>query len=77
MSDSQSNSKVNPGGKRGIYIGSAITGVVTAFIPDPDAASQEESTISGASGIAADDNGTVYAADVAPHKLRKYVKVKQ
>ena len=77
MSDSQSNSKVNPGGNRGIYIGSAITGMVTAFIPDPDAASQEESTISGASGIAADDNGTVYAADVAPHKLRKYVKIKQ
>ncbi len=77
VSDSQSNSKVNPGGKRGIYTGSAITGVVTAFIPDPDAATQEESTISGASGIAADDNGTVYAADVAPHKLRKYVRVKQ
>ena len=68
---------MNPGGKRGIYIGSATTGVVTAFIPDPDAARQEESTISGASGIAADDNGTVYGADVAPHKLRKYLRVKQ
>jgi hypothetical protein len=65
---------VNPGGKRDIYSGSAITGVVTAFSPDPDAATQEESTISGASGIAADDNGTIDAADVAPHKLRKDVK---
>ena len=32
--------------------------------------------ISGASGIVADDQGTIYAADVGPHKLRKYVKVK-
>jgi hypothetical protein len=24
----------------------------------------------------ADDQGTIYAADVGPHKLRKYVKVK-
>jgi sugar lactone lactonase YvrE len=76
VSDSQSNAKVNPGWTRGIYIGSAVTGVVTAFIPDPDAATQEKTTISGASGIAADDSGTVYAADVAPHKLRKYVKVR-
>ena len=29
-----------------------------------------------ASGIAADDAGTIYAADVAAHNLRKYVKVK-
>jgi hypothetical protein len=32
--------------------------------------------ISGASGIVADDKGTIYAADVGPHKLRKYVKIK-
>ena len=29
-----------------------------------------------ASGIAADDAGSIYAADVAAHNLRKYVKVK-
>ena len=28
---------------------------------------------SGASGIAADAQGTIYAADVGPHRLRKYV----
>ena len=32
--------------------------------------------ISGASGIVADDKGTIYAADVGPHRLRKYVKIK-
>jgi DNA-binding beta-propeller fold protein YncE len=74
VSDSYSNEKLNPGRKRGIYIGSARDGKVTAFIPDPDLAKQEELTISGASGIAADDEGTVYAADVGPHRVRKYVK---
>ncbi|OFW17899.1 MAG: hypothetical protein A3H97_15765 [Acidobacteria bacterium RIFCSPLOWO2_02_FULL_65_29] len=75
VSDSYSNATLNPGRRRGIYVGSAKDGKVTAFIPDPDAARQEQLTISGASGIAADDMGTVYAADVGPHKLRKYVRV--
>jgi hypothetical protein len=30
--------------------------------------------ITGASGIAADEEGTIYAADVGPQRLRKYVK---
>jgi len=29
--------------------------------------------INGASGIVADAKGTIYAADVGPHRLRKYV----
>jgi hypothetical protein len=29
-----------------------------------------------ASGIAADEEGNIYAADVGGHNLRKYVKVK-
>jgi hypothetical protein len=74
VSDSQSNSKVNPGGTRGIYVGSARDGRVTAFIPDPDLGQAEINQISGASGIVADEKGTIYAADVGPHRLRKYVK---
>jgi hypothetical protein len=76
VSDSQSNSTVNPGYTRGITVGSAKDGSLRAFIPDPDLAQADVSRISGASGIVADDNGTIYAADVGPHKLRKYVKVK-
>jgi DNA-binding beta-propeller fold protein YncE len=38
VSDSQSNSKVNPGYTRGITIGSAKDGSLRAFIPDPDLA---------------------------------------
>lgn len=76
VSDSQSNSKVNPGATRGITVGSAKDGSLTAFIPDPDLDQADVNRISGASGIAADDMGTIYAADVGTHKLRKYVKVK-
>ncbi len=73
VTDSTSNSRNNPGWKRGIYIGSARDGSVTMFIPDPDLDQQEENRISGASGITADSEGAVYAADVGPHRVRKYV----
>ncbi len=73
-SDSESDSKRNPGRTRGISVGSAKDGSVTAFIPDPDPELQETVRISGASGIAADAMGTIYAADVGPHRLRKYAK---
>jgi hypothetical protein len=46
-----------------------------AFIPDP-ADSDKLDVGTTASGIAADDAGTVYAADVAAYNLWKYVKVK-
>jgi hypothetical protein len=76
VSDSQSNSTINPGYPRGITVGSAKDGSITAFIPDPDLAQADVNRISGASGIVADDKGTIYAADVGPHRLRKYIKVK-
>jgi DNA-binding beta-propeller fold protein YncE len=59
---------------RGIVIGNAKDGSLKAFIPDP---ADLDQVINGtsASGIAADDKGTVYAADVGTHNLRKYVKV--
>ena len=76
VSDSQSNSKVNPGATRGITVGSAKDGSLRAFIPDPDLGQVDVNRISGASGITADDMGTIYAADVGTHNLRKYVKVK-
>ena len=74
VTDSTSNSRNNLGRNRGIYIGSARDGSVTAFIPDPDLEQQEENRISGASGITADSVGSVYAADVGPHRVRKYVR---
>ena len=73
VSDSQSNSRVNPGYTRGITVGSARDGSLRAFIPDPDLADAEATNISGASGVTADDAGAIFAADVGPHRLRKYV----
>ncbi len=63
------------GERRGIVIGSAIDGSLRAFIPDP---ADLDTVVAGtsASGIAADAAGSVYAADVGAHNLRKYVRAK-
>src|SRR5712672_4596474 len=61
----------NPGWKRGIRIGSAKDGTVTAFIPDP---SPGVGPTSAAEGVAADAAGNVYGAEVGPKALKKYVK---
>ena len=75
VTDSTSNSRSAPSVRRGIYVGSARTGEVMYFIPDPDLEQADWTRISGASGIASDATDTVvYAADVAPHTLRKYVR---
>jgi DNA-binding beta-propeller fold protein YncE len=60
---------------RGIVIGNAIDGSLKAFIPDP---ADLDKIVRGtsASGIAADSMGSIYAADVGAHNLRKYVKIK-
>jgi sugar lactone lactonase YvrE len=66
----------NPGYKRGIRIGSAKDGTVTAFIPDPlapDADGKLPAT-SISEGVAADAQGNVFGAEVGPKDLKKYVK---
>jgi sugar lactone lactonase YvrE len=69
--DSESNAQRNPGWKRGIYIGSARTGWVTGFIPDPEP-DPDKSGTSGAEGVAVDAGGNLYGAEVGPKMLRKY-----
>jgi len=61
---------------RGIVVGNAVTGALTAFVPDP---ADLDTVVRGtsASGIAADSAGSIFAADVGAHNLRKYVKVTQ
>jgi len=73
VSDSESNSKTNPGWKRGIRVGSAKDGKVTAFIPDPEP-DPEKVVTSAAEGVAADAQGNIYGAEVGPRALKKYVK---
>jgi hypothetical protein len=57
-----------------MFIGNVNDAKVAAFIPDPELDNQDNTRISGASGIAVDAMGSVYAADVAPHDVRKYIK---
>jgi len=61
----------NPGYKRGIRIGSAKDGTVTAFIPDPSPGTEATST---SEGVAADAAGNIYGAEVGPKDLKKYVR---
>ena len=71
--DSESNARVNPGFARGIRIGSAKDGTVTAFIPDPEP-NPDKVVTSAAEGVAADAQGNVYGAEVGPKGVKKYVK---
>ena len=73
VADSESGSvaPTRPEWKRGIRIGSARTGEVTAFIPDPDA---NPPSTSAAEGVAVDARGVIYGAEVGPRALKKYVR---
>ncbi len=65
--DTQSDDRTNAGYKRGIRIGSAKDGHVSALVPDPDPDGTGE-------GVAADASGNVYGALTAKQTLKKYVK---
>ena len=73
VADSESNATRNPGFKRGIRIGSARDGKVTAFIPDTDP-NPDASTSGAAEGVAADAKGNVYGARVRQQILLRYTK---
>jgi streptogramin lyase len=76
VADSESNNTQNPGFKRGLRIGSAKDGKVTALIPDPAPVKEGSGpgTGSAAEGVAADADGNVYGAEVDARKLMRYVK---
>ena len=73
VADSESGSvnKAHGSWKRGIRIGSAKDGTVTAFIPDPD---ENATTTSAAEGVAADAQGNIYGAEVGPKRVMKYIR---
>ncbi|WP_025410163.1 hypothetical protein [Gemmatirosa kalamazoonensis] len=74
VADSESGSVAPAHGawKRGIRIGSARTGAVTALIPDP--ATNPPST-SAAEGVAVDARGVIYGAEVGPRALKRYERI--
>jgi DNA-binding beta-propeller fold protein YncE len=61
---------------RAIVIGNAITGELKYLIPDPGDLSTMTDTGTSASGIAVDDQGNIYAADVGFNNLRKYARAR-
>ena len=71
VADSLSSPERHPGWIRGIRIGSAKDGAVTAFIPDP---TPNVDPITAAEGVAADAMGNVYGAVVPTQRLVKHVK---
>jgi streptogramin lyase len=73
VADSQSNAAQNPGFTRGIRIGSAKDGTVTAMVPfvEPD---PDKNNNAGSEGVAADAKGNLYAAEVTTEMLKKYTK---
>jgi DNA-binding beta-propeller fold protein YncE len=75
VADSESGSVAKDHGawKRGIRVGSAKDGSVSAFIPDPNTVPNFTGT-SAAEGVAADAKGVIYGAEVGPKDLKKYVK---
>ena len=70
--DSESNSRLNPGVKRGIYIGSAKSGKLTAFIPYESVEYMDVDRTHGVEGLAVDGEGSVYAVAVFEMNLKKY-----
>jgi DNA-binding beta-propeller fold protein YncE len=74
VTDSESNMARNPGWARGIRIGNARDGWVRYFIPDPVPNPDQVGT-SGAEYVAADADGNVYAAEVGPRNLNKYIRL--
>ncbi len=63
----------NPRYQRGMRVGSAKTGEVTAFILDPDFPHGNPDTSAG-EGVWADKDGNIYGAEVGPKAVIKYVK---
>jgi hypothetical protein len=69
VADSLSGADTHPGWVRGIRIGSARDGRVTAFIPDP---TPNATPITAAEGVAADALGNVFGAVVPIPGLQKH-----
>ncbi len=73
VADSESWGPDEPGWKKGIRIGSAKTGKVTAFIEDLESTTEDHS---GAEAVGVDSQGNVYGGVVRRKMLEKHVKAK-
>jgi len=67
VADHESTEKTNPGFQKGIRVGSAKDGKVTAFLRDPDPMGSQE-------GVAADSAGNIFGSLTGGMALKKYTK---
>jgi sugar lactone lactonase YvrE len=70
-SESESVSRNHDGWKRGIRWGSLRDGKILGFIPDPV---EKATGTSAAEGVAVDNAGNIYGAEVGPKGVKKYVR---
>ena len=71
VTDNQSDAKTNPGGQRGVRIGSVNDGKVSQFIPGLGGNSESQSA---GEAVAADAAGNIYWAETTGMLIRKFVK---
>jgi DNA-binding beta-propeller fold protein YncE len=69
--DSESSLTRNPGFKRGIRIMDIATAEIIAFIPDPNP--NATGATSSSEGVAVDNDGNVYGAEVESQDVKKFV----
>jgi DNA-binding beta-propeller fold protein YncE len=72
VADDTSTARTRPEWPRGIHIGSAKDGAVTAFIPDPDQDPKHAGT--GPESVVADSEGNVFSAEVGRKMVIKYAR---
>ncbi len=73
LADNAVQGRRNPGWERGIYIGDARTGFVQYFIPDTHPNPTQAGT-SGPEGVAVDQDGNVYGAEVGQRRVVKHTR---
>ena len=76
-SESESVSQNHNGWHRGIRWGSIKDGKIQGFIPDPETRTRAADNFTGTSaaeGVAVDNAGNIYGAEVGPKAVKKYAK---
>ena len=71
VADSGTTAQTNPGVKRGVYIGRAADGHVTAFVPDDTEPRRNQEL------VVADAGGSVWTGFTSGRMIRKYVEIEQ
>ena len=74
VTDSESNPNRNPEYQRGLRVGRARDGSVSAFVPI--VSTNPNATAGGPEGISADANGTIYGAETGGRDIKRYMRTR-